>query len=122
MNECIRMEEPSIFEKEFNKWAIKTDDFSKIFAERKKIDGVDFPEFDTPDSSEYRKHWLFKNGMRISVIRGYGTYGAREGLFECVVIDKNGIDSKIETASNVVGWLTSEEVLELGKRIKNLKR
>jgi len=126
MKKRTKIEDPAVFEKKFDEWAIKKEDFSETFIKQKRelariSKNLLITDIDTPDSSEYRKRWLFKNGFGISVIRGYGTYGARKGLFECAVIDKNGLRYDTEITDDVIGWLTSKEVLKLGRKIKNLK-
>lgn len=127
MKKHTKMENPSIFEKKFDEWAVEKEDFSETFIKQKQelvriSKNLLVADIDTPDSSEYRKRWIFKNEFGIAVIRGYGTFGAKKGLFECAVIDKNKrLRYDTEITNDVIGWLTSKEVLKLGRKIKNLK-
>ena len=110
-----------IFEKEFDKHS-KSEDFSKNHQKITSETPDDLiKDLITPDRSEYRKRWIFKNGFGISVIRGFGTYGAKEGLFEIAVVDEGGLRYDTKITSDVIGHLTSEEVLELGERIMRLE-
>jgi len=69
---------------------------------------------------EYRKRWYFPNGYGISVIRGFGTYGAEEGLFEIAVLHGNDICYDTPIADDVVGHLTPDQVLEYARKIYNI--
>lgn len=57
---------------------------------------------------------FFENGYGASVIRGYGTYGAENGLYELAVVKRDGdswdlcYDSGI--TDDVIGHLSEEEV------------
>lgn len=119
------MENPTIFENEFDKLSIKKKNWSKEMKERVSTPIPIPPSFGsrgTPDNSEYRIKWFFKNGFGISVVRGFGTYGAGEGLFEIAVLDKDGhLTYSTKITDDVIGNLTSKEVLKIGVRISKLK-
>lgn len=72
--------------------------------------------------------WRFKfeNNYGASVVKHWGSYGYEEDKFELAVIyfDENGKDYityNTPITDNVIGWLDNNEVLELLKKIKNLK-
>lgn len=73
-----------------------------------------------PDQIERTVH-QFENGYSASVVRGPGTYGWEQGLYELAVL-KNGIvtyDTPI--TDDVKGCLSEEEVQETLEKIKELK-
>jgi hypothetical protein len=39
---------------------------------------------------DYQKTYKFDNGYGASVVCNFGTYGAKDGLFEVAVLDKDG--------------------------------
>lgn len=70
---------------------------------------------------------FFGNGYGASVIRGYGTYGGEDGLYELAVIKANGddplgwdicYDSGI--TEDVIGHMTEEEVTDILQQIEAL--
>jgi hypothetical protein len=70
--------------------------------------------------------FVFPNGYGASVVKGIGTYGSYEDLFELAVLKKD-TDGKYhlcydtEITDDVLGYLTNQEVLDTLERIKNLK-
>lgn len=67
----------------------------------------------------------FDNGYGASVVKGFGTYGYENDLWELAVIKFNkddGWDIVCDTdiTNDVLGWLSVEEVLETLDSIKNL--
>lgn len=63
----------------------------------------------------------FENGYGVSVVRKKGSYGYDEGLFELAVLDENGwITSCTPITSDVVGWLSEENVTNIMKQIQDL--
>ena len=70
----------------------------------------------------------FDNGYGASVVKGFGTYGYEQDLWELALITFNENNSwsveytdRIPVLSDdVVGWLNETEVLELLDEIKNL--
>ncbi|MFO8067537.1 MAG: hypothetical protein R6U11_08150 [Bacteroidales bacterium] len=72
-----------VFERVFDKKCIGSFDRSK--EEQEIMDNVN-KIIGKSSAEEYRKQWYFKNGYGISVVRGFGTYGVREGLFEIAVL------------------------------------
>lgn len=67
---------------------------------------------------------LFPNGYGASVIKGFGTYGDEDDLYELGVLKSEGDDSYLcydtEITSDVIGCLTEDEVTELLQRIEAL--
>ncbi len=116
------MENGKIFETEFNKWAIDKDDMTEKFKQNNMLLQKVYPDkdFKQLNALEYRKEWYFKNKYGISVIRGYGTYGIEKGLFEVGVLLNKRLDYDTSITDDVIGHLTSQEVLDLGKRIREL--
>ena len=66
---------------------------------------------------EYRKKWNFPNGYGISVIRGFGSYGQREGLFEIALLKNGSLTYDKGDFKDVIGYLTPEKVVYYAKKI-----
>ena len=66
---------------------------------------------------EYRKKWNFPNGYGISVIRGFGSYGQREGLFEIALLKNGSLAYDKGDFEDVIGHLTPEKVVYYAKKI-----
>ena len=72
--------------------------------------------------------WLFvfDNGYGASVVKGFGTYGNDEDLFELAVItsDEKGwnLCYNTEITDDVIGYSSNEEIMELLYKIKKLKK
>jgi hypothetical protein len=70
---------------------------------------------------DYQKIYKFDNGYGASVVCNFGTYGAKEGLFEVAVLDSNGeIAYDTPVASDVIGWLDFADVADILNKIKAL--
>lgn len=70
-----------------------------------------------------RRVYEFRNGYGASVVRHEFSYGGRKGLWELAVLGKGG--SLVYTSpvtSNVLGYLTIEEVNEALDRIEKLPK
>jgi hypothetical protein len=62
-------------------------------------------------SNGVQKVYKFPNGYGASVIKHNYSYGGREGLWELAVLDKDGnLTYETPITSDVIGWLTDEEV------------
>ena len=75
------------------------------------------------DGTIYRDHWTiqFSNGYGASIARTNMTYGGRDGLFELAVLREDGtLDFSNPITSDVIGWLSREEVAEVLDRIEAL--
>ena len=104
MSKMVTLEE---MEKELDSLGT-CEDASDIFAE----DYVRMSPY-----NEYRKHWYFSNGWGISVIRGMGTYGVREGLFEIALLKGEDLAYVSGDFEDVIGWLKPEQVIEYARKI-----
>lgn len=66
----------------------------------------------------------FKNGYELSIVRGLGTYGSDQGLFEIAVFyDGEFVTRELqddEDADSVIGYLTESDVRHWAVRIANL--
>ena len=67
---------------------------------------------------------FYTNGYGISIISNEFSYGGREGLFEIAVLIGDEDDYELcyttPIASDVIGYLTSEEVNSIIENIKKL--
>lgn len=71
--------------------------------------------------NSYFKIYTFDNGYGASVVCNKHSYGNKDGLFEVAVLDING-DMCYDTdiTSDVIGYLTFEEVGDVLKKIESL--
>ena len=122
---------PKIFEEYFDKNCVSSEDFSghynKEFVEIRKnkklfkLMSKMYPLMKEKNYKEYRKKWFFNNGFGIAVIRGHGTFGSEEGLFECAVMDRKGLRYDTKITDDVIENNKSEDILKVGKKIMKLK-
>lgn len=63
---------------------------------------------DTSAHGINRMRVTFTNGWSASIIRGHGTYGEEEDLFEVCAIDPAGV----LRADHIFGWMTETEVMQ----------
>ena len=69
----------------------------------------------------YQKIYKFPNGYGASVVCNFGTYGAKDGLFEVAVLDSNGeIAYNTPITNGVIGWLDFSDVADILNKIKAL--
>lgn len=70
--------------------------------------------------------FMFDNGYGASVVKGFGTYGNEEDLFELAVTicdeKKWYLCYDTEITNDVIGCLSNEEIMELLYKIKKLKK
>lgn len=59
----------------------------------------------------------FVNGWALSIIRGHGTYGGDEGLFEAMAIDPAGV---MQT-EQIFGWMDEAELMKVMDVISSLE-
>lgn len=64
----------------------------------------------------------YPNGYGASVVRGMYTYGGREGFFELAVRHGDALCYATPVTSDVVGWLTPEQVVEHLHKIAHLPK
>lgn len=63
----------------------------------------------------------FENGYGIDIIKHNGSYGGDEDLFEIAVMKDGDVCYDTSITDDVVGWLTSEEVMSYVFKVKELK-
>jgi len=136
--QVIEMEDPEVFEDKFDEWAVDTRDDTEMegfemrykhqIEKAKEIFDKQDRDTEILERDPYCKKWLFENGYGLSVIRKYGSYGFEKGKFEIGVIesgDRLKIEDTILTydtpiTDDVIGHLESEEVKEIGERVKHI--
>jgi hypothetical protein len=70
---------------------------------------------------DYQKIYKFDNGYGASVVCNFGTYGAKEGLFEVAVLDSDGqIAYNTPISGDVIGWCDFADVVDILNKIKAL--
>jgi hypothetical protein len=70
---------------------------------------------------DYQKIYKFDNGYGASVVCNFGTYGAKDGLFEVAVLDSDGqIAYNTPITGDVIGWCDFEDVADVLNKIKAL--
>lgn len=70
---------------------------------------------------DYQKIYKFDNGYGASVVCNFGTYGAKEGLFEVAVLDSDGqIAYNTPISGDVIGWCDFADVADILNKIKAL--
>lgn len=62
----------------------------------------------------------FPNGYGASVIRGYGTYGSEDDLYELAVMTKEGICYSTPITDDVIGWCSPDRITQLLQEIEAL--
>jgi hypothetical protein len=85
---------------------------------------------DRSDENIKRMLITFKNGYKLSIIRGMGTYGSESGLFEIAPMNNSGkfnksLFDKDDRDDNVLGYCDVKKVelyiYKIGNKIKNIK-
>lgn len=77
------------------------------YSQKYSFDMLEFKKTD----SEVAATIKFPNGYGASVVRGEGTYGSDEGLYELAVLNSEGnLDYSTPITSDVLGWLSEEDV------------
>ena len=69
-----------------------------------------------------RQRWLFStgHGLEVSVVRGSTTYGGSQGLFELAMLEDGRCCYTTPITSDVLGYLSEDEVLETLERASML--
>ena len=62
----------------------------------------------------------FPNGYGVSVIRGSGTYGYREGLYELAILYGGDITYNTGIAEDVIGHLDEDGVSDIMAQVQEL--
>lgn len=73
-----------------------------------------------PSFSKLLYHYEFENGYGASVLRSSYSFGGDRGLFELAVLKDGDICYSTPITSDVVGYLTADEVAEYLSRIEKL--
>lgn len=85
------------------------------------------PELETATTDIYNgsamQHiYLFVNGYGASVIRNSYSYGHEYGLYELAVLKDGKLCYSTPITSNVIGYLTADEVVKHLQRIEELPK
>jgi hypothetical protein len=64
----------------------------------------------------------FRNGYGVSVIKHTGSYGGNDGLYELAVLKDNALCYDTEITSDVIGYLTPDDVTEIMIKVQELKK
>lgn len=76
---------------------------------------------DTSGDGITRMRVHFPNGYSASIVRGLGTYGSEEGLFEGAVMrGDDGIVYDTPITDDVVGWMTEAQAFEFMDKVAAL--
>lgn len=71
--------------------------------------------------ADYNRVYSFANGYGASVVSNQMSYGGRRGLYEVAVLDADGnFCYTTPVTSDVVGYLTFDEVKDILKQIEDL--
>lgn len=85
----------------------------------KTFEDIEFK--DHPNLSGVAGRMYFENGYGVSVVRTIYSYGGRDGLYELAVLNKDGqLIYDTPVTSDVLGYLTPEEVTEYMKQVQSL--
>ena len=77
---------------------------------------------DTPYMVGKKSRMHFDNGFGVSVVSHTHSYGGRSGLYELAVLDKDGLLTyETPVTSDVIGFLTEEDVTDIMKQVQELK-
>jgi hypothetical protein len=88
-------------------------------AEGRKMASFNDLEFHS-DGFISRARLAFPNGYAASVVKGVGTYGADDGLYELAVLHGGRITYETPITSDVVGHVAPEDVTEMLSQIEAL--
>ena len=77
---------------------------------------------DTPFMVGKKARMQFDNGYGVSVVSHTFSYGGKDGLYELAVLDSDGeLTYPTEVTSDVLGYLTEENVTEHMIEVQNIK-
>ena len=62
----------------------------------------------------------FDNGYGVSVVRGFGTYGAEDGLYELAVTKNGRLCYDTPITDDVLGYLSPEDVERYMRMVRKL--
>ena len=76
---------------------------------------------DAPFMVGKRSRIHFENGFGVSVVSHSYSYGGRDGLYEVAVLDSNNeLTYDTPVTSDVIGYLTEEDVTDVMKQVQDL--
>jgi hypothetical protein len=104
-------------------------EFNLTVQEKTDLNIVEIKDLSSDESLEFglgkikRLRIVFKNKYELSIIKGKGTYGNEQGLFEIAPFNPKGVldGSILGLSDDVEGYLNKKEVLERVKIISRLK-
>ena len=106
----------------------KIEEMGGWISEGLRIEALSIPALEEENifENDEQTFVVFPNGYGASIIRGYGTYGVDEGLFELAAIEIGSETPRDWVFSgnfgfDVIGYLTPEQVLEKLKEIAEYK-
>ncbi len=77
---------------------------------------------DAPFMVGKKSRMQFDNGFGVSVVSHTHSYGGRSGLYEVAVLDKDGLLTyETPLTSDVIGYLSEEDVTDVMKQVQELK-
>ena len=89
----------------------------------KTFEDLEFEQLnDAPYMVGKKSRMHFDNGFGVSVVSHTHSYGGRSGLYEVAVLDKDGLLTyETPVTSDVIGYLTEENVTDVMKQVQELK-
>ena len=89
----------------------------------KTFEDLEFEQLnDAPYMVGKKSRMHFDNGFGVSVVSHTHSYGGRDGLYEVAVLDKDGVLTyETPVTSDVIGYLSEEDVTDVMKQIQELK-
>lgn len=86
----------------------------------KTFNDLEFREHPSTFGGEFARI-EFENGYGASIVRGPGTYGSENGLYELAVLDSDGsITYNTPITDDVIGYLRPEDVTDVMEKIQKL--
>ena len=77
---------------------------------------------DAPFMVGKKARMQFDNGYGVSVVSHTFSYGGKDGLYELAVLDSDGnLTYSTEVTSDVLGYLTEENVTEYMIQVQNIQ-
>ena len=89
----------------------------------KTFEDLEFEQLnDAPYMVGKKSRMHFDNGFGVSVVSHTHSYGGRSGLYEVAVLDKDGLLTyETPVTSDVIGYLSEEDVTDVMKQVQELK-
>ena len=89
----------------------------------KTFEDLEFEQLnDAPYMVGKKSRMHFYNGFGVSVVSHTHSYGGRDGLYEVAVLDKDCVLTyETPVTSDVIGYLSEEDVTDVMKQVQELK-